>query len=67
MNFIRDFCMIAILFGLAANYFLTDQKLSLISQDVKATQSILLMHIDKVEAHKSYNLNEAIKDIFSKE
>lgn len=67
MNFIRDFCMIAVVFGLGANYFMFDQKLSSISQDVKATQSILLTHVDKVDSHKQYNINDAIKDIFSKE
>jgi len=67
MNFIRDFSMIAILFGLAAMYFLFDQKLDGISQDVKASQGILLLHIDKTESHKPYTIHEAIQDIFSEE
>ena len=67
MNVIRDLCLVIILFGLVGACFVANQKLDALAQDVKATQGILFLHVDKVESQKPYTINEAIKDIFSQE
>ena len=67
MNAVRDLCQLVILLSIGTIWYLSNQKIDAIAQDLKATQSILLTHVDKVDHHKPYDINQAIKEIFSQD